>query len=180
MEDNNDTDNLTSDLGASPGQASHDYSSGLTADETLLLARIAEEYQNQTYWFTTETVVALVISYCLVISLGLVGNILVVVVMLRRKDLRTSRNFYILNLSICDIFMCSVCMPFSLVKYTLKRWMLGAAMCRIVPALATIDVLVSTFTIIAIACDRYRSIVHASSEHSRHHHGHGSPYKVNT
>ncbi|XP_070210108.1 neuropeptide Y receptor type 2-like [Littorina saxatilis] len=164
-DDNTNVANMTSEGGGWEGAAFN-----LSSDESrLLLARIAEEYQNQTHWFPTSTVVALVISYCVVIALGLVGNILVVVVMLRRKDLQTSRNFYILNLSVCDILMSSVCMPFSLVKYTVKRWMLGDAMCRIVPALATVDVFVSTFTIIAIATDRYRSIVHASNQHSRHH-----------
>ncbi|KAL8599631.1 hypothetical protein ACOMHN_053658 [Nucella lapillus] len=143
---------------------------------SMLLARIAEEYQNQTHWFGTKTVIALVIAYCLVISAGFVGNTLVVLVMLRRKDLRTSRNFYILNLSVCDMVMCCFCMPFSLVKYTLKRWMLGAAMCRVVPALATIDVFVSTFTIIAVAVDRYQSIVRTCREHSRRN-SHTSPYQ---
>nr|KAG5714348.1 hypothetical protein BaRGS_018565 [Batillaria attramentaria] len=143
---------------------------GLMDDENrsdvYLLHRIAEEYQNQTHWFSTETVVALVISYCVVIILGVLGNMLVVIVMCRRADLRTQRNFYILNLSICDVLMCSVCLPLSLVKYTLKRWVLGAAMCRIVAALSTVDVFVSTFTIVAIAADRYRSIVHANRSHS--------------
>ncbi|XP_076461735.1 neuropeptide Y receptor type 2-like [Babylonia areolata] len=156
-------------------------SSQLTFNQSLhsfLLARIAEEYQNQTHWFSTKIVVALVVSYCVIITAGFVGNSLVVLVMLRRKDLRTSRNFYILNLSVCDIVMCSVCMPFSLVKYTLKRWMLGPTMCRVVPALATIDVFVSTFTIVAVAVDRYRSIVRACREHGRGSKSHPSPYQV--
>jgi hypothetical protein len=50
-----------------------------------LLHRIAEEYVNQTHWFSTGTVVALVVSYCLVITLGLLGNLHVVLVMVRRK-----------------------------------------------------------------------------------------------
>ena len=77
------------------------------------------------------------------------------------QDLRTSWNLFIVNLALCDVVMCAVCMPFSLVKYVLKRWVLGATMCRVVPALATIDVFVSTLTILAIAGDRYSSIVRA-------------------
>ncbi|KAK0051984.1 neuropeptide Y receptor type 2, partial [Biomphalaria pfeifferi] len=38
----------------------------------------------------------------------------------------------------------------------------------IVPALATIDVLVSTLTIIVIALDRYLAIVHTSQVTTRH------------
>ncbi|XP_005089627.1 neuropeptide Y receptor type 2 [Aplysia californica] len=123
---------------------------------------LVQQYTSETFWFSTSTVIALVLSYCVVIISGLIGNIFVILVVYRKKELRGSRNIYILNLSVCDVIMCSVCMPFSLVKLTVKKWTLGLAMCRFVPALATIDVFVSTCTILAIAIDRYMSIVHAS------------------
>lgn len=131
------------------------------------LSQIVEAYHSETHWFSTRTLVILILAYTLVVVLGVVGNTLVCVVVFVRKDLRNSRNLYILNLSVCDLIMCSVCLPFSLVKYTVKRWTLGAIMCSIVPALATVDVFVSTFTIIAIAVDRYKAIVHASRDHSQ-------------
>ncbi|XP_059155389.1 neuropeptide Y receptor type 2-like, partial [Physella acuta] len=137
-----------------------------TTPETMLF--IVQEFTNQTFWFSPTTVIALVISYCFVIVAGLAGNILVIVVICRKKALRSSRNIYILNLSVCDVIMCSICMPFSLVQLTLKKWTMGSVMCRIVPALATIDVFVSTLTIVVIALDRYMSIVHTSQLTTRH------------
>ncbi|RUS91553.1 hypothetical protein EGW08_000668, partial [Elysia chlorotica] len=128
---------------------------------------IVKQYTNQTFWFSASTVIALVVSYCTIIILGLFGNILVIVVISRKKSLRGSRNMYILNLSICDVVMCSICMPFSLAKLSLKKWTLGLAMCRTMSALATIDVFVSTLTIVAISVDRYMSIVHLSQLTSR-------------
>ncbi|XP_013087079.2 neuropeptide Y receptor type 2-like [Biomphalaria glabrata] len=129
---------------------------------------IVQEFTNQTFWFSPSTVIALVISYCVLIVAGLAANIIVIIVICQKKTLRSTRNIYILNLSVCDVIMCSVCMPFSLVKLTLKKWTMGSVMCRIVPALATIDVLVSTLTIIVIALDRYLAIVHTSQVTTRH------------
>ncbi|ESO82637.1 hypothetical protein LOTGIDRAFT_108855 [Lottia gigantea] len=106
----------------------------------------------------------LIAAYCLVISSGIFGNVLVCIVIFRNTELRSSRNLLILNLSVCDIFMDLVCMPLSLVRLTLKNWPLGEFLCRIIPSMQTVDVFVSTFTILAIAIDRYHAIVRASRE----------------
>ena len=46
---------------------------------------IVKQYTNQTFWFSASTVIALVVAYCIIIVLGLVGNILVIVVVSRKK-----------------------------------------------------------------------------------------------
>lgn len=115
--------------------------------------------QGDDHWFPPATEGILVGCYCLVILFGLLGNLLVCVVVYRNAQLRSPRNLLILNLSLCDIIMCVICMPFSLIRMTLKNWPLGEALCKIVPSLQTIDVFVSTFTIVGIAFDRYKAIV---------------------
>lgn len=126
---------------------------------------IVREFQSN-HWFSPSTEAALILFYCVAIILGVVGNSIVVYIVLRFKNLHKPRNFLILNLSICGIIMCVVCMPFSLIRITLKNWQLGEFLCRLSPTLQTIDVFVSTFTIVAIAVDRYAAIVCASRESS--------------
>ena len=124
---------------------------------------IVSEYQNE-HWFTTEMEALMIFFYCLVMVLGIFGNTLVCYVVIRFKHLRQSRNILILNLAVCGIIMCIASMPFSLVRLTLKNWHLGDVMCRVAPTLQTVNVFVSTFTIVAIAVDRYSAIVCATQD----------------
>ena len=114
---------------------------------------IVSEYRND-HWFSPPMEAMLIFFYSSVMLLGILGNSLVCYVVIKFKHLQQSRNILILNLAICGIIMCAAAMPFSLVRLTLKNWPLGDVMCRISPTLQTIDVFVSTFTIVAIAIDR--------------------------
>ena len=114
---------------------------------------IVSEYRND-HWFSPPMEALLIFFYSSVMVLGILGNSLVCYVVIKFKHLQQSRNILILNLAICGIIMCAASMPFSLVRLTLKNWHLGDVMCRISPTLQTIDVFVSTFTIVAIAIDR--------------------------
>jgi len=125
---------------------------------------IVHEFQSKDHWFSSSTEALLITCYCVVILFGLVSNSVVCFIVLRFKHLQKPRNILILNLSVCGILMCVACMPFSLVRLTLKNWTLGEMLCRLSPTLQTVDVFVSTFTIVAIALDRYSAIVCAQRE----------------
>ena len=124
---------------------------------------VVSEYQND-HWFEPGMEALLIFFYCSVMVLGIFGNSLVCYVVIRFKHLRQSRNILILNLAFCGIIMCVASMPFSLVRLTLKNWYLGDVMCRVSPTLQTVDVFVSTFTIVAIAVDRYSAVVCATQD----------------
>lgn len=49
------------------------------------LLQIVQQYTNQTFMFPTSTVITLVIAYCVVVVLGLLGNLLVIIVIFRKK-----------------------------------------------------------------------------------------------
>ncbi|XP_052771160.1 neuropeptide Y receptor type 6-like [Mya arenaria] len=125
---------------------------------------IVDEFQTWDHWFSPSQEALLVACYCTVMLLGLVGNSCVCYIVIKFKYLQKPRNILILNLSFCGILMCVACMPFSLLRLTLKNWMLGDIMCRISSTVQTIDVYVSTFTIVAIAVDRYSAIVRAQRD----------------
>ena len=130
---------------------------------------ILSHFRKDDRWFDTKTESYLTIAFSIIIILGVLGNSLVCFVVLRCRYLRTPRNIFIVNLSVCDIIMCIVCMPFSLIKLTTKNWNYGLLLCRVVPSLQNIDVFVSTFTIVAIAIDRYCAIVLIARDASHRH-----------
>ena len=125
---------------------------------------IVEEFQATDHWFSQQSEAILIACYCVAITLGIAGNSIVCYIVLKFKHLQRPRNILILNLSVCGLLMCVACMPFSLIRLTLKNWHLGGFLCRMSPSLQTIDVFVSTFTIVAIAVDRYSAIVCASRD----------------
>lgn len=125
---------------------------------------IVEEFQSSDHWFSAKEEALMIAFYCLAITLGIVSNSIVCYIVMKYKQLQRPRNILILNLSICGLLMCIVCMPFSLIRLTLKNWHLGDFMCRMSPSLQTIIVFVSTFTIVAIAADRYSAIVCATRD----------------
>ncbi|KAL4231931.1 Delta-type opioid receptor [Mactra antiquata] len=127
---------------------------------------IVHEFTSSDHWFESSTETLLVILYCVAIVLGILGNAIVCYVVMKFSHLHKPRNFLILNLSVCGIIMCVFCMPFSLIRILLKNWHLGEILCRLSPTLQTLDVFVSTFTIVAIAVDRYSAIVRARREES--------------
>ena len=80
------------------------------------------------YLRTTSTLLS-----ALILFIGIVGNILVPIVVWRNKDLRSSTNIFLVNLSVADLLVLLVCMPTSLVELHSKPevWILGATMCKL-------------------------------------------------
>ncbi|KAL8618040.1 hypothetical protein ACOMHN_021760 [Nucella lapillus] len=110
-------------------------------------------------WFDPLTELCVVLAFCLAVLLGLLGNGVVAVMLCRRGHLRSPRHWYLLNLVVTDILTCVLCVPFTVVRLTLKDWRLGELLCRTAPFLQLTYIFVSIFTILAIAVERYRSIV---------------------
>nr|XP_053639900.1 neuropeptide Y receptor type 6-like [Cherax quadricarinatus]XP_053639902.1 neuropeptide Y receptor type 6-like [Cherax quadricarinatus]XP_053639903.1 neuropeptide Y receptor type 6-like [Cherax quadricarinatus]XP_053639904.1 neuropeptide Y receptor type 6-like [Cherax quadricarinatus] len=131
------------------------------ANQTLHWQEIVNILQetNQKSYLGTAAKVSLITIYSLLITVGILGNLIVAFVIGHRPELRTARNVYIVNLTVSDVSMCLVCMPFTLVGLLHKNWSLGNLICKLVPVLQCTNILVSTATIVAIAADRYLTIV---------------------
>lgn len=70
---------------------------------------------------------------CLFIFLvGVMGNLLVPLVVIKTKYLRNSTNLFIINLSVADLLVLIVCMPTVLIELHSRpeTWLLGEPMCK--------------------------------------------------
>jgi hypothetical protein len=71
--------------------------------------------------------------FCFVIlGIGVAGNIMVPIVILKSKDMRNSTNIFLMNLSAADLMVLLVCTPTVLVEVNTKpeTWVLGEEMCE--------------------------------------------------
>ncbi|NXD77015.1 CCR2 protein, partial [Halcyon senegalensis] len=97
--------------------------------------------------------------YSLVVIFGLTGNLLVVLILVKYKRLKSMTDIYLLNLAISDLlFIFSL--PFW-AYYAAHDWIFGDALCRILSGIYLLGFYSGIFFIILLTLDRYLAIVHA-------------------
>ncbi|NWR66969.1 CCR5 protein, partial [Bucorvus abyssinicus] len=97
--------------------------------------------------------------YSLVVIFGLTGNLLVVLILVKYKRLKSMTDIYLLNLAISDLlFIFSL--PFW-AYYAVHDWIFGEALCRMLSGIYLLGFYSGIFFIILLTLDRYLAIVHA-------------------
>lgn len=98
--------------------------------------------------------------YSVTFAFGLISNVFVIAALLIYKNLLP--NFcseFIGNLAVADLLICFVSVPVTAYVDLYKAWPLGTIACRIIPFIQGLCVLVSSFTLSAVAIDRYFRIM---------------------
>ena len=98
------------------------------------------------------------VVYAIIILLALVGNIAVCMVSTRTRRLQTSTYCLLMNLAVSDIGSV-MCLPFLLPELYIGNWPMGEAMCKLLKPTVVMFNFVTTNTLVAIACDRFRAVV---------------------
>lgn len=71
------------------------------------------------------------IANTLIFIVGTIGNIMVIVIVTKVREMRTPTNLFLLNLSAADVLVLLVCQPAALLEFFGKdRWFLGEFMCK--------------------------------------------------
>ena len=104
--------------------------------------------------------VLLCAAYLVIFCISLFANTLVCHVIRRHRRLHSVTNVFIANLAVSDIFITLVNIPFNIARHATDGWALGQATCALANLALTAFVYVSTFTMTAIAVDRYVVILH--------------------
>uniref|UniRef100_A0A0N5B1C2 G_PROTEIN_RECEP_F1_2 domain-containing protein n=1 Tax=Syphacia muris TaxID=451379 RepID=A0A0N5B1C2_9BILA len=99
------------------------------------------------------------IAYFVVIIFGACGNFLTVLAVAKYPQMRTTRNYFILNLALSDFFVCIITAPITLYTVLHVFWPFGKVSCKLAGSLQGFGVFLSTFSITAIAYDRYVVII---------------------
>ncbi|XP_043924912.1 neuropeptide Y receptor type 6-like [Protopterus annectens] len=101
----------------------------------------------------------MIVAYSIVTIVGLLGNICLILIIKKQKEACNVTNILIANLSLSDILICIMCIPFSVVYTLMDYWIFGEAMCKISPFIQSVSVSVSIFSLVLIAIERYQLIV---------------------
>ncbi|XP_063158023.1 CX3C chemokine receptor 1-like [Candoia aspera] len=104
--------------------------------------------------------VFLPILYALVFSIGLVGNFLVLLTILKARYQKSITDIFFLNLAISDLLFV-ISLPFW-ASYIIHGWTLGNIACQIVSSFYSVGLFAGIFFITIISIDRYLAIVWAT------------------
>ncbi|XP_022098349.1 allatostatin-A receptor-like isoform X2 [Acanthaster planci] len=100
-------------------------------------------------------VVVITVAYAVISFFGVTGNALVAIVIWNNVDMRSSTNYFLVNLSLADLMVMLVCMPPSLLELYFPGWVLGEFMCYLVTTMDSATAHASILTLLAIAVERY-------------------------
>ena len=94
------------------------------------------------------------IAEIIILILGTIGNVLVVLVVARRRKMRTVTNYLILNLACADLTVLITNIPIDLTTQFMNKWVFGKATCKIIIPLQTMGTIASILTLVAISLSR--------------------------
>lgn len=96
--------------------------------------------------------------------LGVFGNLLTVVALLKDKKLRQKpTTSFVISLALSDLLFCTINLPLTAVRYFQQRWTLGPVVCRIFPFFFYGNVAASLMSMVAITINRYVLIAYYSN-----------------
>ncbi|KAL7841286.1 hypothetical protein SRHO_G00249770 [Serrasalmus rhombeus] len=104
--------------------------------------------------------VIMAIAYSAVAFLGIAGNLVLILVIARQRELHNVTNVLIANLSMSDLLMAIMCLPFTFIYTFMDHWVFGAVMCKLNSLVQCCSVSVSIFSLVLIAVERHQLIIH--------------------
>ncbi|ESO98260.1 hypothetical protein LOTGIDRAFT_114263 [Lottia gigantea] len=126
-------------------------------------------YFNETDVFTTPVYIYIWVTILnvIVFLVGSIGNILVIFVVSRVREMKTSTNYCLMNLSIADLLVLIICQPAALLEvFGQEKWLLGDFMCKTVAFLENMVSHASILIIMAISLGRFYAVCYPLKAYS--------------
>lgn len=102
--------------------------------------------------------ITMAVMYLAVCIVGLAGNSLVIITILKLDKMSSATTVYIFNLALADgLFM--VGLPFIAIQNFQDQWIFGDAVCKLVMVLDGINQFTSVFCLTVMSVDRYMALV---------------------
>uniref|UniRef100_A0A1B6DYU7 G-protein coupled receptors family 1 profile domain-containing protein n=1 Tax=Clastoptera arizonana TaxID=38151 RepID=A0A1B6DYU7_9HEMI len=97
-----------------------------------------------------------------ILVVGVVGNLLTIVALLRCPRVRNVAAAFIISLCVADCMFCILVLPFNASLYIFGKWVFNDILCTITPMIRYVNVGISLLSIAMITINRYIMIAHYS------------------
>ena len=93
------------------------------------------------------------------------GNIFVIIIVYKRRDLRKTMNYFVVNMAVSDLLFPLVVIPDQITKIVTDSWywhvggILGLTLCKLFYFASLVSLIVSVQSLVWIAVDRFVAVV---------------------
>nr|QVK45655.1 G protein-coupled receptor [Proales similis] len=108
--------------------------------------------------FELKIAILITITFGITIIVGIVGNLLVLLTIVLRKQMRSTTNILILNLAVAELLFILLCVPFTGLNYVLSVWYFGDVICKVVQYTSNVTAYVIILSLVLMSLDRYLAI----------------------
>lgn len=105
------------------------------------------------------TAIVVPIVFGAIFVVGVIGNLLLVFTVSRNRTMRTNPNVFLVSLSVGDVLLLLISVPFTATIYTIHEWNYGDAVCKVNVFMQSLSLGVSIFTLTAVSGDRFVAVV---------------------
>ncbi|XP_013910206.1 PREDICTED: phe13-bombesin receptor-like [Thamnophis sirtalis] len=123
---------------------------------SLMSNRTSQESWPEDASLGVGTLCAIYAAYAAIISMGLLGNIILVKVFFKIKSMQTVPNIFITSLAFGDLLLLLTCVPVDAACYVVDTWLFGQVGCKLLSFIQRTSVGVSVFTLTVLSADRVR------------------------
>ncbi|XP_030638993.1 thyrotropin-releasing hormone receptor [Chanos chanos] len=110
--------------------------------------------------YSTEYKAASIILVTLICGIGIVGNVMVILVVLTTKHMRTPTNCYLVSLAVADLMVLTAAGLPNITDSLFGEWVYGYAGCLCITYLQYLGINASSCSITAFTIERYIAICH--------------------
>ncbi|XP_031573637.1 QRFP-like peptide receptor [Actinia tenebrosa] len=111
--------------------------------------------------------VGVAVSLSILIAANVIGNILVILIILTNKSMKSPMNYLLVNLAVADMMVGIFIAPkyVFISFFTHSEGVAGKILCTVLTGglFAWVGAVASSFTLVSVACERYFAIVHPYS-----------------
>ncbi|XP_020631368.1 neuropeptide FF receptor 2-like [Orbicella faveolata] len=106
-----------------------------------------------------------VCAYSLILMLSFFGNVFIIIIILKHRELRKTVNYFIVNMAVSDLIFALVVFPFQITglvaasSYWPVRGILGSIFCKLFHFANPVSIQVSAQSLVWIAIDRFVAVV---------------------
>ncbi|KAG0415690.1 hypothetical protein HPB47_007148 [Ixodes persulcatus] len=116
-------------------------------------------YQDPTYYSVNYRIIGTIFQG-IIFGVGVLGNIMVVIVVMRTRSMHTPTNCYLVSLSVADFMVLVASVPNEIISYYVlgDEWIWGRAGCALFIFLQYLGINASSLSITAFTVERYIAI----------------------
>lgn len=97
------------------------------------------------------------IVFLIIFITGVIGNVTLIILLIKEQLIKVPSYLYILNLSIGDLIVILGTVPFAGTIYTFESWPFGLVVCKFSEFIRDVSIGVSVLTLSAMSIDRYKA-----------------------